>query len=359
MKVAMISRPTLFTSPGGDTIQVENTARELRNLGIEADVKLSNESIQYSAYDLLHFFNIIRPANILSHIRKASMPFLVSTIFVDYSEYEKRSRPGWRGAILRFLDSDRQEYLKVIARRVLNGERVDSPTYIFKGHRNSVKYILNKAAMSLPNSESEYNRLQHHYGMTIPYRVIPYAVDDEIFKPGKTGKDKQLVLCAGRIEGRKNQLNLIRALNETHFKLILVGSASPNHRQYYEQCRREAGSNVEFISGISQVELAQLYSKAKVHVLPSWFETAGLSSLEAAAMHCNIVITDKGDTQEYFGNNAFYCEPDDIDSIRKATELAAMAPINYSFSEKIKEKYNWKHAAWETKKAYEEVLKAV
>ena len=47
-------------------------------------------------------------------------------------------------------------------------------------------------------------------------------------------------------------------------------------------------------------------------------ETPGLSSLEAAAMGKNIVVTTKGDTYDYFEDYAFYCEPDDIESIKNA-----------------------------------------
>ncbi len=34
MKVAFISRATLYSDKGGDTIQLVNTAAQLRNLGI-------------------------------------------------------------------------------------------------------------------------------------------------------------------------------------------------------------------------------------------------------------------------------------------------------------------------------------
>ena len=39
-----------------------------------ADIKLTNEKIDYSKYDLLHFFNITRPADILYHLEKSSLP---------------------------------------------------------------------------------------------------------------------------------------------------------------------------------------------------------------------------------------------------------------------------------------------
>ena len=85
MRVAIIARSTLHTVPGGDTVQAVQTARHLKDLGVTVDVKLSNEAIDYSQYDLLHFFNIIRPADILYHSKKSGKPYVVSTISVSYT----------------------------------------------------------------------------------------------------------------------------------------------------------------------------------------------------------------------------------------------------------------------------------
>jgi glycosyltransferase involved in cell wall biosynthesis len=93
-----------------------------------------------------------------------------------------------------------------------------------------------------------------------------------------------------------------------------------------------------------------------VHVLPSWFETTGLSSLEAAVMGCNIVISNRGDAGAYFGNRAFYCEPSSPESIRTAIEQAAAAPVQQDLIEHIQTNYTWKKAAAETLAAYKKVL---
>ncbi|MGN6639147.1 MAG: glycosyltransferase family 4 protein, partial [Mucilaginibacter sp.] len=164
------------------------------------------------------------------------------------------------------------------------------------------------------------------------------------------------VLCVARIEGIKNQLNLIRALNDTPFQLFLVGSHAPNQKGYYDECRRIASSNITFIDRVPQTELLKYYQEAKVHVLPSWFETTGLSSLEAAAMGCNIVITDKGDAGEYFGDKAFYCDPGDPQSILQAVERASDTPYNEDLHKMIIERYTWKQAAIETHKAYQQTV---
>jgi len=70
MKVLFIVRATLLTNKGGDTIQIQKTAEYLNKAGIQVSIKFSNEKIDYSTFDLIHFFNIIRPADMLLHIHK-------------------------------------------------------------------------------------------------------------------------------------------------------------------------------------------------------------------------------------------------------------------------------------------------
>src|SRR5438552_1292255 len=94
IRVAFISRATLYSTPGGDTKQLDQTAHYLRTLGVAVDVYLSSDTIDYSKYDLLHFFNIIRPADIIAHIVKSGKPAVVSTIFLDYGAFEKKARGG-------------------------------------------------------------------------------------------------------------------------------------------------------------------------------------------------------------------------------------------------------------------------
>jgi glycosyltransferase involved in cell wall biosynthesis len=191
----------------------------------------------------------------------------------------------------------------------------------------------------------------------VKYLAVPNGVDPHLFKRDCSAKkDDNLVLCVARIEGIKNQLNLIMGLNNTRFNLVLIGSHAPNQKAYYSECRSIAGANVRFIDHIPQDELLQYYREAKVHVLPSWFETTGLSSLEAAAMGCNIVITDKGDTREYFGSNAFYCDPAEPQSILAAVEKASHYKYNEDLHEMILKRYTWKQAAIQTLNAYKQTI---
>lgn len=357
MKVAFISRATLYSAPGGDTKQLDLTAQYLRGLGVAVDIYKASDEIDYTQYDLLHFFNIIRPANILKHIRLSGKPYVISTIFVDYGKVTAIGKV--QKLLKQFLSDDTMEYIKAIARSIKNGEKIVSPEYILKGHRASIKYIIRNASILLPNSANEYNRLHTKYGVAAQYRIIPNGINTVSVNKQYPQEDKyrNAVICMARIEPMKNQLNLIRALNGTPYQLYIHGKPSPNGAEYYQQCKLEAGANVHIEGHLGEDPLFAAYSNAKVHVLPSYFETTGLSSLEAAVMGCNIVITDRGDTRDYFQDDAWYCEPDDIDSIREAVTKAYNAPFDENFRKRILENYTWQRAAEETLAAYKQVLK--
>ncbi len=358
MKVLFISRATLFSNKGGDTIQMENTANALKQFGIDADIELcNNKSIHYAQYELIHFFNIIRPADIIYHIDKTNIPFVLSPIYITYGEFEKHLK-GIKNRILSAFGKHLQEYIKCIARYILNGEKIISYKYVFLGHKKAVEYILKRCAYLLPNSQSEYNRLRKDFNHTGNFHIVPNAVDTHIFYEEKNIRRKEnSVLCVARIEPHKNQLNVIRALRNTNYHLTIAGAVSRNHQAYFEACKKAAHAKITFINYSSQTEIAKLYNEHKTHVLASWFETTGLSSLEAAACGCNIVITDKGDTKEYFTNAGYYCNPADLKSIRDAINTAMNAKTNEAFKEKIKTKYNWQKTAIETFNVYEKVTK--
>ncbi|MDB5199355.1 MAG: glycosyltransferase family 4 protein [Chitinophagaceae bacterium] len=356
IRVAMITRATLFTAKGGDTVQVLETAKHLAAIGVTADIKLTDEAIDYNRYDLIHFFNITRPADILYHLKKSKKPFVVSPILIDYSEYDKHYRKGIAGVLFRWLPADSIEYLKTLARWLRGNDALMSFSYILKGHRRAVKKILKETSILLPNSKLEYERISNQYKYAGNYIIVPNGIDPVLFHFDETiKKDGRLVICVARIEGIKNQINLIKALNKTKFNLLIIGAPAPNQLGYYQKCKKIAANNINFIEHVSQHELLKYYQQAKVHVLPSWFETTGLSSLEAAVMGCNVVITNKGDAKEYFEETGFYCDPGLPESIYAAVEKASLQEYNEALRKKIFTDYTWQQAALQTKIAYKDV----
>ncbi|MFL1010598.1 glycosyltransferase [Flavisericum labens] len=365
MKVLMVSRATLFTQSGGDTTQITKTAEHINKNsdvhGVSVDIRTVDQNLDYSEYDLLHLFNICRPSDLLGIIKESNLPYVVSTVFVDFSEAEKNHFKKSRRILSKLFNSDNLEFFKAIGRFLKGQEKITDFNYFLLGHKNAVRKIIKKAKVLLPNSESEYQRLFNRYGVNQKYSVIPNGIDFNVFKHENSSKDKykkfeNSVISVGQITPVKNHLNLIHALNDTDYNVFIIGAPTLNATEYYNKCIGIASKNIFFVDKLDQEELSIIYSKAKVHVLASWFETTGLVSLEAAYLGCNIVITNKGDQLEYFEDNAFYCEPDNIKSIRIAVEKAYTSAPNSAIKHKIISEYNWSITAQKTINAYKEIV---
>ena len=125
------------------------------------------------------------------------------------------------------------------------------------------------------------------------------------------------------------------------------------------RCRQAVasrGARRLYLPHLAAHELAAAYAAARVHVLPSWHETVGLVSLEAALGGCNVVSTANSGAAEYLGDAAWYCDPRSVDSIREAVASAYAAPLRPQLGEAIAGHYTWRRAAEETLRGYEEVM---
>lgn len=366
MRVLFQSRTTLFTVPGGDTIQIIKTKEYLERLGIAVDISTELEP-NIAKYDIVHVFNLMRPQETYLQIRNAKRqgkPTALSTIFGLYVECEKKAREGFAAYVTKIATIYQIEYLKVLARALLNFEYNKGVRMVLThGYYTLLKKICADTDIFLPNSEAEMKRVASTIGIR-DYRhiVVPNAVDTALFDPSTVVMDDTIntyadcVLCVASIAPRKNQLNLVRAMKGLPYRLVLIGKPTPNNHAYYNKVLKEAGDMITVIDHIEHPQLPQYYKAARIHVLASWMETPGLASLEAAAMGCNIVVTEKGDTRDYFGDYAFYCDPDDVDSIRSAILNAYTTPVRNDMRQYIINNFTWERAVRKTLEGYNLIL---
>ena len=363
MKVLFQTRTNLFEAPGGDMVQMLKTKEFLEKKGVLVDISLELEP-NLDNYDLVHLFNLMEPQDIyiqMLNAKKQHKKIVLSTIYGLYTEFERKARGGLFQKLANYLSPYQIAFIKNLVKHYKE-KRMHKGVYkmIFKGYYGLMKEIVDNTSVFLPNSHSEMNRVISDFKLKNPnYVSIPNAIDKSVFSGNNFNleinpflKYKDCILCAARIEGRKSTLNLVRAVKNTNYQLVLVGNESKNQKKYVAQVRKEAGDNVFFLGAVPHEELRQLYEVSRVHALISWMETPGLSSIEAAAMGKNIVVTYKGDTYDYFKDYAFYCEPDDVQSIRKAIDKAFQSPVNPNLRKRMLENYTWEQTAIETLKAY-------
>jgi glycosyltransferase involved in cell wall biosynthesis len=233
--------------------------------------------------------------------------------------------------------------------------------------------LLEAADRVLPNSQSEADLLKETFALNGNFQtkvdVVPNGIDPELFEPAPAPNAnfaanygvRDFVLEVGRISPVKNQLGVIEALFDSTIPIVFVGQPAVEMPEYAEHCRVRAAErgNVIFIDRMPHEELPGIYALAAVHVLPSWRETPGLVSLEAAASGCAVVTTSIGSTRDYFGDMAWYCYSDDYAEIRRGVEAALQKPRPAKLRDHVLSNFTWQHAGEATLTAYHHALARV
>ncbi len=362
MKVVFLCRPDLLSKPGGDTVQIACTQQELEAMGVVVTRLSADDSrhddVLFSA-DLVHGFNLLLAfqfESFITRVRDAGIPLVLSPIYWDVVPYERRSGvvPAWKkwSMVLASHLPGTVRFMEQHAKSVAYN----------RTYRRSLQRMLGRFDMLLPNSRAEAEVLREGYGATTAMEIVTNACRDIHFDAVTDRRARErFVLCAARIEHRKNQHALIRAMEGLNLPLHLAGAINRQEGGYWERCCEEARQRrvtVIHHETLAFPELLSLYLRARVHAQPSWFETPGLSSLEAAAAGCPILCTSVGSAREYFGNFARYCDPESVDSIRTAliTELEDDGSTAM-LADMVRRRCTWSEAARQTLAAYETLMR--
>jgi glycosyltransferase involved in cell wall biosynthesis len=163
---------------------------------------------------------------------------------------------------------------------------------------------------------------------------------------------------SARFDSRKQQDFAMLALRELDIPLVFVGDVTDE--EIFTRMRALAvgrKAHVVHYPFLPHSRLRHLYAGARVHFLPSIFESPGLSSLEAALLDCSVVVGNLAFESEYFQDGAYYCDPCDAFSIRRAVQTAwdehdETPHRRKVLADRIRTHYTWRHAAEATLRAY-------
>lgn len=357
MKVIFQNRFDYLSTPGGDTTQLLKTKEYLEKIGVDVDVS-TNPNIDLSGYDLVHIFNIMRPFEtylFITNALKQNKKVVMSSIYWDFDEFNKIGRNSkLMGFLYNNFDEFFVEKIKYFKRKdIISKHKNDFFSFFIKDY----KKVLENVDLFLPNSDNEGKIVQRKISAKVNYQVVFNAVDKNKFYLKNYSERNKDSLIVSRIDPRKNILNLVDAFKDINYQLDIYGNATPLHLGYFENIKQNITNNINLNDYVSHEKLIELYNQYKLHILPSWLETPGLSQLEAAACGCNILSTNRGSAEEYFREMAVYCSPNSIDSIKDGIIESMLNSQNPKLmSEFVLDNYTWDKTALQTKKAYEKVL---
>ncbi len=367
MKVLLVGRQDAPQASGGDMVQLLSTARALRDQGIDVETSLGLSCVP-SEFDVVHLFNLTKweeTGEQMQLAKQADVAIALSTVYWSFEELENvyaRMSPAkyW---VKRRLGSAPGRAALRLAETMLGHKSFLSRQ--LQDRLRAQASLVQSADILLPNSGIEMERLRLDLGIDSDFVVVPNAVEpDFALWAGDVSSEIErigpYILCVANICVRKNQLLLIRAAQDLGLPLVLAGRLDGGFRaekRYVNELLGHQGKGVHVLGPIDRRLLPAVYRHARVHALVSWFETPGLSSLEAALCGCAVVSTDRGSAREYFLDHAHYCSPDSFTSIRDAVEDAWHRGSDPELASRVKERYTWAEAAAATIDGYEIALR--
>jgi glycosyltransferase involved in cell wall biosynthesis len=373
MKTVLTSaRTNVNKGESGDKTQIKKTLSNIHDDQLEAIWIESPQRKDLEDADALHIFNlpfVFRAEELVRLAKETGTRCVVSPIFWDFSHSNVVS------ALHYYLNATPNAFVETIVPWVaeliyLKHRMQERPDCLSLDSRAFAR-VLEAADLVLPNSSSELTKLAEFAGLELEYlrsksHVVYNAVEVSDFAPRRGAKDRirdaygvtDYVLQVGRLSPNKNQQQVIEAVQGLDASLLLIGRDTG---RYSEEVREAAAStpNVHVLGEVPHSEIADFFAAASVHVLPSFRESPGLVSLEAAVSGCEIVVSDERfcPVEEYFGRYVHVCNPYSVRSIRRSIKQALRKGKNsVQWREKIQEDLSWEKVGSETVRAYKQHL---
>ena len=200
-------------------------------------------------------------------------------------------------------------------------------------------------------------------------RLVPVGVDPELFKPlphvaRQTGR---LITTASADVALKGLSYLLEAMaklrTERDIRLTIIGKPRPGHSM---DLIDSLGLKpyIDFVSGVTDERIVELYAEAELAVVPSLYEGFSLPAIEAMSTGICLVATDGGALPEVTGTNnetVLQCPAADADALaaqiaRGLDDAALRSRIGEAGRERVVSRWSWKHCAQLTVEQYREVL---
>lgn len=329
MKIGYICNQGTCVSGASNGIRMQALiwCDELIKQGHEVVLINSWGTYDWTTFDLVHAFGFADSISFVQEMKKRNVPVVCSPI----------------------IDTVQSKSLYKLA-TLLGSEtlRINSPGYYL---RKKEKYI----DLFFARSKFEASYLNECFDIPLDkIAIIPLSYkqyDKELLCPNK---ENFCFHVSSLTQGRKNVMRLIKAAIKYKFNLVLAGSTNPQSAFKPLKKLIDENENITCLGFISDEQLEDLYSKAKVFALPSLNEGVGLVALDAAAHGCDIVITNVGGPKEYYPDEmALKVNPYSIDEIGQAVvklmsesrqpELSMYIKANYKVEKcvgKLIDEYN-------------------
>ena len=231
-----------------------------------------------------------------------------------------------------------------------------------------------KVASKMPRivvvSENSINDIHTDMGVSLDrMRLVPVGVDPDLFTPLPHVRRQpgRLITTASADVALKGLSYLLEAMaklrTERDVRLTIIGKPKPGKSA---DLIASLGLTdcIDYVSGVSDERIVELYAEAELAVVPSLYEGFSLPAIEAMSTGICLVATDGGALPEVTGTDGdtvLSCKAGDVDSLaaalRRGLDDADLRErVGANGRRRVTERWSWRHCAALTVDQYREVL---
>jgi glycosyltransferase involved in cell wall biosynthesis len=211
-----------------------------------------------------------------------------------------------------------------------------------------------------------------HTDMGVPLdrmRLVPVGVDPDLFvpRPDVERQPGRLITTASADVALKGLSYLLEAMaklrTERDLRLTIIGKPKPGKSMDLID-KLGLRDHIDFVSGVSDERIVELYAEAELAVVPSLYEGFSLPAIEAMCTGTCLVATTGGALPEVTGRDGetvLSCPAGDVDALagalrRGLDDADLRARIGAAGRQRVVERWSWRHCAQLTVDQYREVL---
>lgn len=201
-------------------------------------------------------------------------------------------------------------------------------------------------------------------------RLVHVGVDPDLFgpRPEVARTPGRLITTASadvELKGLRFLLEAMAKLRaERDVSLTVIGRAKKGGASAELIDRLDLAGSIDFVTGVPDERIVELYAKSELAVVPSLYEGFSLPAVEAMATATPLVATTGGALPEVTGKDGetvLHCEPGDVDSLvaalrRGLDDAELRARVGAAGRERVSRLYTWRQTAQRTVDQYREVL---
>ncbi len=200
-------------------------------------------------------------------------------------------------------------------------------------------------------------------------RLVPVGVDPDLFKPLPhiARQPGRLITTASADVALKGLSYLLEAMatlrKDRDIRLTIIGKPRPGHSMDLIDSLG-LRPHIDFVSGVTDERIVELYAEAELAVVPSLYEGFSLPAIEAMSTGICLVATDGGALPEVTGTHnetVLQCPAANADALAAAIATGLdsaelRSRIGEAGRQRVVARWTWKHCAEMTVEQYREVL---